>query len=118
MRSVCVNFRQESEFYGPLSFITGGAYGGDTYLALACLFLYPQEDHLVCTPENEHNHVLVEALRDQGGVTIIETGLQPLDRDDFMLDRADVLRAFPQTSKEQARGSGTWATIRHARKRG
>lgn len=40
-----------------------------------------------------------------------------LDRNREMVDGADVLIAFPKTAEEETR-SGTWATIRYARKVG
>jgi len=40
-----------------------------------------------------------------------------LDRNHDIVDETEVLLAAPRTSKEELR-SGTWATIRYARKRG
>ncbi|KKM09958.1 hypothetical protein LCGC14_1722330, partial [marine sediment metagenome] len=40
----------------------------------------------------------------------------PLARNKLMVARADFLIATPKTMKEVMRGSGTWATIRYARK--
>lgn len=106
-----------------LQFISGAADGGDTYLALTCLFMFPEHKHLVCIPDYHHNQLLVSTLRvwqtyvHSPYLQIVETGLPPLDRNGYMLDRGKYLYGFPSTSKEQARGSGTWACIRWARKR-
>lgn len=40
-----------------------------------------------------------------------------LDRDHAMVDACDVLLAFPRSPREELR-SGTWATVRYARKSG
>lgn len=110
--------------------ISGAAVGGDTWFALLCLELFREAEHHICVPDYSHNSLLVDYLtfrremdvRNGGRLTPIEiheTGLPPLDRDDYMLDLfvPRVLYAFPATPTEQPRGSGTWATIRHARKR-
>jgi len=106
-----------------VTFITGAAMGGDTYLALACLFRFQERKHLVCIPDYEHNYILVDALRQWQPtftcpkLTVVDTGLPPLDRNGYMLDRGHILFAFPSVEHEQRRGSGTWACIRWARKR-
>lgn len=43
--------------------------------------------------------------------------LPALDRDDRMAERADLVAAVPDTDDEALR-SGTWATVRRARRRG
>lgn len=117
MRDVCLEigntFRWDDK-----KFISGAALGGDTFLALTCLFLYPNDKHLIAIPDYAHNHIMVAALREWAhpNLEIVNTGLTPVKRNDFMLDLGDLLYAFPQSNKEQARGSGTWAAIRHARK--
>ena len=40
-----------------------------------------------------------------------------LKRNRAMVDAADAVVAFPKSDREERRGSGTWATIRYARKR-
>ena len=40
----------------------------------------------------------------------------PLDRNRDMVDEAELVIATPKGFVEEARGSGTWATIRHAQK--
>jgi hypothetical protein len=127
MEEVCEMFRPSVESGDIDEFISGGAVGGDTFLALTCLFMYPLVRHTICVPDYAHNDLLIHALRIydthtcESLVEIIDTGLDPLKRDDFMLDRAVAnngrLYAFPATQHEQRRGSGTWATIRHAKKR-
>lgn len=110
--------------------ISGSAVGGDTWFALMCLELFYEADHHICVPDYAHNDLLVEYMqfrynqdKKDGAkntkITIHDTGLPPLERDDYMLDLyvPSVLYAFPSTKWEQVRGSGTWATIRHARKR-
>ena len=41
-----------------------------------------------------------------------------LKRDKTMVNSSDIVFAFPKGANEQKRGSGTWAVIRHARKKG
>lgn len=42
--------------------------------------------------------------------------LPPLQRNKVIVDSVDVMIATPSSTEEQFRGSGTWATIRHARR--
>lgn len=120
MRQVVMSFLLSP----PSMFVSGAAYGGDSALALASWVCFPESVHHICIPEYTHNTELVETLalikeqRPDEKIIIDYTGLPPLGRNDYMLDLGDVLYAFPSTEREQHRGSGTWACIRHARKRG
>lgn len=45
-----------------------------------------------------------------------EEPLPYMDRNDAIIDRSFMMIATPEQTREQSRGSGTWATIRHALK--
>ena len=50
------------------------------------------------------------------GSTTTRAALHFLDRNHAIVRAADILIATPATVKEEERGSGTWATVRFARK--
>lgn len=103
---------------------TGGAYGVDTAAHQAAvlhhpgIFVYKR----IIVPAAPHNrHLVLEANRHSES-NIIEWAEQGktvaasyMIRNDRLVYHADVLIAFPETLNEETR-SGTWATIRRARK--
>lgn len=106
-------------------FISGAADGGDTFLSLATFAMFPNARQTICVPDYHHNEILVAFFRlmqrTGRNVEVINTDLPPLERNGFMLDRGGkeaTVFAYPSNPKEQMRGSGTWACIRWARKRG
>lgn len=119
MRDVCENVQLVHRF------VSGCADGGDTAVALFCLAMWQRSEHHICIPDYHHNEILAAYMKVReetmtAGVIIHRTNLPPLKRNEYMLDlfrdEAEVI-AFPSTSNEQMRGSGTWACIREARKR-
>ena len=107
-------------------FVSGCADGGDTAASLFCLAMWQMAEHHICIPDYKHNTILAEYMRIReqtmiAGVVVHDTGLPPLDRNEFMLDLFPdddrKVVAFPGTSSELMRGSGTWACVRQARKR-
>ena len=116
---------------GPTEFVSGAAYGVDTIAALAARDGYMDCTHRLVVPNGRHNEDLVakwekwadeDALRTDTDARIhliqrMPTGTDHLARNDEMIHLADILIAFPPTAKEERR-SGTWATIRRARRKG
>lgn len=128
-RETMWQFLEEKENDGvkPIEFISGAAVGGDTFLCIASIILWPEATHRICIPDYTHNEMLVDILGVLQQKPIVDlhilieyTHLQPLERNDYMLDKGGddyELWAFPSTEVEQKRGSGTWACIRHNWKR-
>lgn len=93
--------------------ITGAAFGVDTYACEFATKLYGV-DQLLCVPDDPHNEDLVQRMRANSSVKIIYPG-DYRERNQCMVNSSHVLLAFPETPKEILR-SGTWMTIRMARK--
>jgi hypothetical protein len=103
-------------------FVSGAAYGVDTAAALAAAEFFPEAAHRVYVPRAWHNERAVVQLRERGAEVIeIAAGVSGpyMARNDAMVADRDVeqLVGFPHTCAERLR-SGTWATIRRARKAG
>lgn len=116
-------------------FTTGAAYGVDTAAFYIGKELFPDALHRVCVPKGKrHNRIVVADAEPSCAVELVPGGgyrsrddriayaveLVPgghLKRDDRIVYHSDVLVAFPKTRNEVMR-SGTWATIRRARKKG
>jgi hypothetical protein len=103
--------------------VSGMAYGIDTEAVMAVWGMLPMR-HLICTVPGTclHNQVLVERAYQAGAEIVLvpnehTVGETYMARNDATVDRIDVLLAFPRTLKEVMR-SGTWATVRRARKAG
>jgi predicted Rossmann fold nucleotide-binding protein DprA/Smf involved in DNA uptake len=100
----------------PTDVFTGGAYGIDTIAAEVVPLVWPNAHHHLVVPEGcVWNEELLNTLPGFIHVHWITGGY--LKRNDALIADADVLLAFPQGEVEQIR-SGTWATVRRARKRG
>ena len=101
-------------------YISGAAFGVDTAAALAAADLYPAAEHRVYVPAAWHNEAVVAQLRDRGA-TVVEverahsTAASYMARNDLMVADCTALIGFPYTLAEELR-SGTWATIRRARR--
>lgn len=116
---------------GPTEFVSGAAFGVDTIAALAARDGYLNCIHRLVVPNGRHNEDLVrqwekyvseDPLRTDidSRVHVVQRmpeGTDHLARNDEMIHRADILIAFPRTPEEEKR-SGTWATIRRARRKG
>lgn len=98
-------------------FTTGGAYGVDSIAAYQA-FKYDSEHNnsiflRVCIPDGKwYNNDTINYADD---VEEVDGGY--MIRNDRLVYHADILLAFPATSEEEKR-SGTWATVRRARKKG
>jgi predicted Rossmann fold nucleotide-binding protein DprA/Smf involved in DNA uptake len=101
-------------------YISGAAFGVDTAAALAAVDLHPEAEHRVYVPAAWHNEVAVEQLRRLGAVVFEvdpaeTTAASYMVRNDLMVAACTELIGFPYTLVEELR-SGTWATIRRARR--
>jgi len=120
-----------SELDDVTEFRTGAQWGVDTVAAELGLTLYPEALHVVFVPAAEHNVGVVEEVENAGRAGLVRaTSVVRLTpdasanrskayraRNEAMLDGADLVVAFPSTKQEQNR-SGTWMTVRIARKAG
>ena len=96
---------------------TGAQYGVDTQAFFIASELHPDAHHRVCVPAGvPHNEHLVRIARIHGR-EVVEVPGGYLARNDRIVASSDVLVAFPRTENEELR-SGTWATIRRARRAG
>lgn len=96
------------------SLISGAAHGVDSIGAIYA-YLMSVPVTLTVPIGKWHDEDLVQLLA-AGGQTIIEVTGGYMIRNDKTIELSEVLLAFPETNKEELR-SGTWATIRRARKR-
>jgi hypothetical protein len=103
-------------------YISGAAFGVETVCALAAMELYPDAQHRVYVPAAPHNRGALALLRARGAVILLapsggSEAASYIARDDWMLADCTALTGFPYTPVEELR-SGSWATIRRARKAG
>lgn len=113
----------------PTLFITGASWGADTVAAQIGYSIWPPgrtqpgTEHRIVVPAAPHNEELVEQMRGLEGVVIerlarrhVKQNDAYMARNDRMIELAELLIAFPSTRTEQHR-SGTWSTVRRARKK-
>jgi hypothetical protein len=101
-------------------YISGAAFGADTAAGLAAMEFHPEAEHRVYIPVARHNTDVVAAMRRRGAVIVQvpaagSVAASYLERDDWMVAECTALAGFPYTLEEELR-SGTWATIRRARR--
>ena len=99
-------------------FNSGGAFGVDSKAALYAWAFHREAKHRLIVPKGcWHNEKLVEILSKHPSITVeyVEGGY--MRRNDRLVEACTRLVALPRTSREELR-SGTWATIRRARKAG
>ena len=100
---------------------TGAAQGVDTVAYYAGLESHKTARHRVVVPAAPHNIEVATHAAKRGIIDHAPAGLTLSDaymaRNERMVLYADCLIAFPETITEQLR-SGTWATIRRARRAG
>lgn len=103
----------------PTEFITGAAWGADTLACQAGLAYWGvQCKHRIVVPDAPHNEALVKSVAKLKAVTVeyMPKGTDYMARNDRLVELCQLLLAFPSTASEVQR-SGTWATVRRARKR-
>jgi predicted Rossmann-fold nucleotide-binding protein len=100
-------------------FVTGAAPGVDTLCHYLAYAWRREAEHTLIVPNGKHNKdVVFFAMAMDIEVIAMPEGTDHLDRNSKMIGMADALLAFPGGSTELFRGSGTWSTIRRARKKG
>jgi hypothetical protein len=114
-------------------FFSGAAKGVDSVAAGIAIRTFPEARHVIIVPRWRggacgHYGPGVAAAREEARrlgsrLTVLRAPADAsseangyLRRDDMLAVNGTHLLAFPPTRKEQKRGSGTWATIRRARK--
>lgn len=109
-----------SLLHHPAAIATGGAHGVDTMAIYAAHKYHHQCPRPLYVPHGEFwNPVTVDWATE---IIVVESPRASysayLARDDELAKFCDVLLAFPASPRALMRGSGTWATIRRARKLG
>lgn len=90
----------------------GGCVGADTEFDCICYYFFPRGITTVIHPSNK------KEMQGRWHYTLfVMPEKHPLDRNRDIVDESDFLIATPKEDKEMLR-SGTWATIRYARKNG
>jgi len=99
-------------------FVTGGAEGGDAFIGLWLWWNYDHAIHTVIVPANKKQ--VFDWWSGKLSVNVIQMpeGTTYKDRNQAIVDRSDELRGFPEylENDDRSRRSGTWQTIRLARK--
>lgn len=103
-------------------FVSGAAVGVDTFACRTAFAFHPDAVHTVVVPAAPHNEDLVRWATEKGITVVRMPGVGSVpkayrERNEAMIDGADYLVAFPYSRDEVTR-SGTWMTIRIARKAG
>lgn len=104
-------------------FYTGCARGVDTFVARALTLLYPQARHHLIVPAGPHNEELVDGWLPNDGNRFIHV-MPPAasvpeamrQRNAILVAKADRVVGFPLYEEARMPRSGTWQTIRMARK--
>jgi len=106
----CMVFMRLMKELGPVEFHHGDCIGADALAAKLVLSNFP-DCKVVCHPP-----VYTSKQANVGGHVVLPR--KPyLDRNHDIVNASDVLVATPKEKEEQLR-SGTWATVRYARRRG
>jgi len=97
-----------------VAFMSGGSWGVDTYWALEAQRLYPEACHILAAPSSPWNEKgLLEAKWDRV--------VHPLGgyrgRNAYMVSQAHQVEGFPLKPEANMPRSGTWMTVRMARRR-
>ena len=103
-------------------YVTGAAIGLDAFAGKVWALHHPQAAHVVLLP-SDRGRVDTWWVRPPfaaSGVELIEVRGDYADRNCALVRAADLLIAFPQHAEYHpaSRRSGTWQTIRMARRRG
>ena len=103
-------------------YVTGGAIGGDALIGLYLVLTQPSKEHIVYVPHNTSQVEWwweTEAARATGAVINVFHGGSYAERNQKIVDAINKLYAFPGYPEQDghSRRSGTWETIRMAKKR-
>ena len=97
----------------PKTFIHGGCYGADTY---AHMLAGAMDYTIVVRPSSAQQ---LADMRMYHGIPFTACNVRPpLDRNRDIVDSCDFLVAMPENPEKEVLRSGTWATIRYARRIG
>lgn len=100
-------------------FVTGGARGGDAAIGAYLAHRYPYKSHTVLLPTNK-NQISDWWTLSKAAVKVIEMpeGTDYKYRNQAIVDRSTELIGFPEFDEFDPRSkrSGTWQTIRMARR--
>jgi hypothetical protein len=103
-------------------YITGGARGGDAYIGEWLYRNRRDAEHVVVVPADRSQVDPWWEKYEPGRVTVVEMppGTTYRDRNAVLVKRADVVFGLPAYPEDhpQSRRSGTWQTIRMARRAG
>jgi hypothetical protein len=104
-------------------YVTGGCVGGDAFIARTLVRLYPQARHIVVVPA-DRSRVEYWWLHckpvDHLQVILMSPGTSHRDRNVDIVERSSRLITFPLFTETDllSRRSGTWQTVRLARRAG
>lgn len=107
----------------PTEIRTGAAFGIDSIAFFAALWRFESARHRVFVPRGcRYNEDVVLYAKQETHIEVVGVDGGYMRRNDALIGmplypepRADILLAFPRTRTEELR-SGTWATIRRARR--
>lgn len=101
-------------------FVTGGANGGDTFIGLWLYYQFNYATHTVIVPSNRSQVCEWWINCPSVNVIYMPDGTSYKDRNQAIVDRSNKLIGFPEYPEDDSRSlrSGTWQTIRLARKAG
>ncbi len=116
-------------YYYPHEWVSGCAHGVDTVFAEAAFIEDPGSCHRLVVPSADHNTLLIERWEslivdnpfkcsiEYASTKYMNSARAYMDRNDQLVSHLTHLLAFPLTPEEVQR-SGTWSTVRRARKKG
>lgn len=110
IRAVLVRIRADR-------YVTGGADGVDTTVHFAAAQLWPDAKHLVLAPRAPWSERVASGAQIEFAPEGRSVSDAYMRRNDQLVAASPLLVAFPRSGVEKLR-SGTWATIRRARKAG
>ena len=103
-------------------YTSGAAPGLDQFFTLHFIRERPEAVHWLIlpklTPKTQSHHLFAEMLEAefQGSLNVVRTKLEPPARNPMIVAHGDQLIGFPFHEEERDPYSGTWATIRIARR--
>lgn len=104
----------------PIEFTHGGCYGADSEAhEIIHEIITPEEERIHIYPGNQNQYTIWKKYKRTDFLDYITLHeIMPyLKRNKKIVDSSNILAAAPSSLKEETR-SGTWTTIRYARKQG
>lgn len=114
--------RDVCDAYDAERYITGGAIGGDAFIGLYLVLTQPSKEHVVYVPHNTSQVDWwweTDAARATGAVINVFHKGPYAERNQSIVDVSNILCGLPAYPEfdGRSRRSGTWQTIRMARRR-